>query len=317
MKPIIVTNNLIDKLCEQLRTKMLGMPATGNTVSISVPTKLSITKDEMPTVMVSDTADRKMRALVQQCNEEIAWHGTVDYDHETNTYTIDDIFVFPQEVTGVTAVSKDGDYEQWLMELPNEVFSRLRFHGHSHVNMGVTPSITDTTYQDTLLSMVDDFYLFAIINKRDDYNIWVYNKQMNIMYEKEDINYDAEVAQLAAWVHTEMTAKVSKRAAVIGYTTVLDKPIGWKPTWADGYTWDDKSKGYVPKSTLEKKIKSGAATVTNMPNEKKKPGRKPKAKVDTYKDYQQQVVKNIDNRRASLVCEGNCIDCRIERCMYK
>ena len=45
-------------------------------------------------------------------------------------------------------------------------------HGHSHVNMGTSPSATDTKLQEDHLAQLqdNDFYIFLIVNKKRE--IW-------------------------------------------------------------------------------------------------------------------------------------------------
>lgn len=250
MKNIIVTQETIEQACLTLRAQMAGQFSTGADLTIKVPTKYKIAEEDMPTIIVSANAEYKMRALIRQSAEEVAWHGTVSFDEDNNEYLIEDIFVFPQDVTAATAVATD-DYGTWLMTLSEEEFNKLRFHGHSHVNMGVTPSATDLNYQQQLLAMVNDFYIFAIYNKEDDLNIWIYNVATNTLYEQDDIYYDSTATQADGWAHNEIIAKVSKKTFA-----AAAKPKDWSSTYASGMHWDVKTGGYIPYTEAEKKSSS-------------------------------------------------------------
>lgn len=75
----------------------------------------------------------------------------------------------------------------WMNELDDETFNHMRFHGHSHVNMGVTPSGVDTDYQETLANTVQDFYIFGIFNKKRSYNLYLYDMEQNVLFETKDL----------------------------------------------------------------------------------------------------------------------------------
>jgi hypothetical protein len=189
----------------------MGAQVTGSTFAISIPTTIPLQKEERPCVIFSQTAERKMKALVQKCADEVAWHGVVDFDPETLTYYISDILVFPQEVTSATAVSVDETYGTWMFSLPEETFNRVRFHGHSHVYMATNPSTIDLTYQEALTKQVRDFYIFMILNKRDEFNIWIYDKALNLLYDKADIDIDTESLGVEAWAEQQLAVMVKKK----------------------------------------------------------------------------------------------------------
>lgn len=127
----------------------------------------------------------KMQSLVAQADKEIGWYGTVDKVGD-NSYVITDILVPPQEVTGATVTCEDNEFAEWKQGLDDDTFNKLRFHGHSHVNMGVTPSGTDENFQTDTVSQLggNDFYIFLIVNKRGDMTVRLYDIQKNVMYEQ-------------------------------------------------------------------------------------------------------------------------------------
>ena len=149
--------------------------------------------DEECIVYFEEKAYLKMQLLVQKFDKEIAWNGLAkrfDTGDGENEFIIYDILVYPQKVTGTT-VTVDAEKEaEWKDSLPDEVFNHIRFQGHSHVNMGVSPSSTDTSqYKDYLTQLdPDDFYIFMIMNKKDEIYAIVYDMAANIMYENNDVN---------------------------------------------------------------------------------------------------------------------------------
>lgn len=340
MRNIVMTSMTIEAACTKLREQLQGTHVTHDKIDISVPTKFTVPDAEKPTIMVSVIADRKMRALVQQSDKEIGWHGTVSYDEESNTYLIEDIFVFPQEVTGTTVQSIDEQYGLWLMEtFDDEQFAKLRMHGHSHVSMGTSPSGIDTAYQETLTDRVQDFYIFIILNKRDDYYVCLFDIANNLMYDKEDLYYDAEIEEVDAWAKDAIATQVKTKTYANATTSVnTDKyPVVLK-SWRQGWAWDVGAQGYIPSSDaalheylLEQDALRGTKSDRQKLGRKKKgSGGDTKPGEAAYKAYQQEKLKEIDARKAReqkekedkqssvgpmypsrQVCEGNCIACQI------
>ena len=147
--------------------------------------------DKKPVVIFTEDAHNKMKALVQNCSKEIAWHGLVKRE-DKNVFKVYDILVYPQEITGATVGADEELYPLWLDDLPDEQFNAIRLQGHSHVNMGVSPSIVDDTFYETQVKQVKDYYIFIIFNKREDYWINIYDIASNVVYEKPDIDVKFE-----------------------------------------------------------------------------------------------------------------------------
>lgn len=133
----------------------------------------------------------KMQALIRECDKEVGWHGTARRveNAEKDTYLIEDILVYPQEVTGTTVSPDQKQFQTWLMSHPDDVFNNIRMQGHSHVNMSVSPSGVDTTFYEQILRQLDDtmFYIFMIWNKRDERHIKIYDMAKNVLFETGDI----------------------------------------------------------------------------------------------------------------------------------
>jgi hypothetical protein len=153
-----------------------------------------------------------MNALVKGSSDEIAWHGVVEKNQ--SYYLIKEILVYPQTVTGATVVTDQNKYSMWLMEQPDEIFNNLRFQGHSHVNMGVSPSGVDQAWYDSILKQLtnQDYYIFLILNKRGDVTISLYDMPSNTIYDTDDINLSVlleDETTLNDW-YTEQVTVVEK-----------------------------------------------------------------------------------------------------------
>lgn len=150
--------------------------------------------DRKATVVFSTKAYLKMTALIREFGDEVAWHGTAyrSDDETKDVYIIDDILVYPQVVTGATVNTDQEKYQTWLMSQSDDVFNNIRFQGHSHVNMGVSPSGVDTSHQEKIVEQLEDdmFYIFMIWNKRHDVFSKIYDMKKNIMFESSDVTVD-------------------------------------------------------------------------------------------------------------------------------
>lgn len=164
----------------------------GEKITIDFSVK-NITNDRKAMLVFSPKSWIKMYGLINGYTTEVEWHGLVSRLDET-TFFVDDILIFPHEVTGVTVTSNQKEYEEWLDTLDTSTFNKLRLHGHSHVNMCVTPSSTDMNYRKNIIDNFglptedsDFFYIFFIGNKRGEANIEIYDLQNNILYESSDV----------------------------------------------------------------------------------------------------------------------------------
>lgn len=159
--------------------------------------KLSFTKtfscgERKAVVYFTAEAWAKMAILIKEFDKEVAWHGIAHRgeDESKDEYIIEDIVVYPQEVTGASVEMDTEKYANWLMEnAEDERFNNIRMQGHSHVNMNTTPSSVDITHQEEILSMLgdDDFYIFMIWNKSFASTNKVYDLKKNVLFEHTDI----------------------------------------------------------------------------------------------------------------------------------
>lgn len=219
---------------EQLYSKLKGQLMT-KTFFNSDKIDLSISLSEMldaeckaknitePIIYITATAYMKLHTLVMNNSGEVAWHGTVE-TYADNRYLITDVLVFPQEVTGATVVGTDNAYEVWLATQPDEVFDKLRYHGHSHVNMGVTPSAVDENYYSNLMTQVQDFYIVMITNKKEEITLRFYDVPQNICFNGLTLHVTTDQGEaLQTWydeVKTNIKDKVItyNKPSSLGYT---------------------------------------------------------------------------------------------------
>lgn len=188
-----------------------------------------------PKIIFDQLAWIKITSVISRLTTEIGWHGVVERNGEE--FRITDILFYPQRVTEVTITTDENEYTKWRDELPDEQFTNLRFHGHSHVNMGVSPSGVDrrewNDKLEQLPSVRDDdrkYYIFAIFNKSLAIHLELYDASTMIKYSENDCDIIVEgIGSIGDFVEEVKTKYVKRK--VYEYELKQD----WRELYADGY----------------------------------------------------------------------------------
>lgn len=192
-KMIKLTPECLAEICKDFETNLQGAKIADGKISY---TKTFGYINRKAKVFFTETAWQKMQTLIREFSTEVAWHG-VAYrgdDESKDEYYITDILVYPQEVTGGTVNTDQEKYEMWLMMHEDDVFNNIRMQGHSHVNMGTSPSSVDTAHQEKILAQLEDdmFYIFMIWNKRGEKTIKIYDLAKNILFDGTDVSVEVQ-----------------------------------------------------------------------------------------------------------------------------
>lgn len=174
---------------------------------------LKVRHTHVPKVFISNTALRKMSVYVDEApgQDEIGWLGTAY--REGNEFLINDVFLFRQEVHGTTTeITPEGlaEFAEELLQQPNgvEIWNNLKMWGHSHVNMGITPSGQDNSQMEAFSNVGHDFFIRLICNKKGEMGIDVYlyeeglefhNAPWETYIEEEDevaVQFDEQITAL-------------------------------------------------------------------------------------------------------------------------
>lgn len=218
-----------------------------------------------PNIFITPGAYVKMRKLVDDTTTEIGWYGTVTkYPGLNEVYVIEDIIVYPQRVTGATCVQDDNKMFEFEMSLTTEQVNHKRFHGHSHVNMGVSPSGVDEQFYQDILSQVNDYFIVTITNKRNEYTVRFYDMENNILYSDLPIRVLEDSGNTLDVWYEEVKTKLSEPKPVVTenkgsldwYNTAYREQHKYDPYDEYDYEWDGRY-GYVTKEELERYEKKG------------------------------------------------------------
>lgn len=135
---------------------------------------------EAPSIYITPEAFIKTRQLVDLCDKEVGWFGSVE-KREGEIYVIYDIFVFDQEVhateTDIDAASIGKVVHELYEQDKEKEVNELNFWGHSHVNMAVSPSGQD---KSQALEFADNnpglkYMICGIFNKKGEIRIDFYD----------------------------------------------------------------------------------------------------------------------------------------------
>ena len=216
-----------------------------------------------PNIFITPGAYVKMRKLVDDTSTEIGWYGIVNkYPGLNEVYVIEDIIVYPQRVTGATCVQDDDKMFEFEMSLTTEQVNHKRFHGHSHVNMGVTPSGVDEQFYQDILSQVNDYFIITITNKRNEYTVKFYDVANNILYSDLPIRVLEDSGNALDIWYEEVKTKLSepkpiateKKGSLNCYNTAYREQHKYDPYDEYDYEpdmyWDSRY-GYITKAEAE------------------------------------------------------------------
>lgn len=151
-------------------------------------------------IRISATAFLKMQTLVAGYGHEVGWYGTAEKTSD-HAYRIMDVLVYPQYASAAYIDDRDTtEMPLWFQSLSDEVYDHKRFHGHSHVNMGVRPSSTDKkTYEQfkrqNSNATINRFTIELIMNKKFEMYWKVHDAVADKEYGNEEINVEIEITE--------------------------------------------------------------------------------------------------------------------------
>ena len=147
---------------------------------------------DLPSVYITREAKTWIDAIVSQHSEEVGWMGIVDKDDDNN-YIISEIF-YPKNdlTTGTTCEIHSGAQADMMRYYVNKnedyKIPKIKFWGHSHVNMGVGPSGQDDKQGLEYAHSNGDYMIRGIFNKKGDYNITIYDVEAKLKYYDLPLN---------------------------------------------------------------------------------------------------------------------------------
>ena len=168
-------------------------------------------------IAITQLAHEKSKAIANAYHEEIAWFGLVT--KKDNQYIIHDIFVPQnQRTSAVNVHTSPNDMAEamlWATEQRDVEGAYIGAHFHSHVNMTVTPSVTDVNQLEETMRDGAETYIHLIYNKKGDYSVML----GHLGYVFKEVKIEIIGAQnLMKWAEQEVSAIKELNKAVTPYT---------------------------------------------------------------------------------------------------
>lgn len=178
----------------------------------------------LPRVLVSREAYEDMYCLVDECRHEVGWLGAVR--RLGQDFLIEQVFLFDQEAHATTCeITPDGlaaVAQELISSRPDgmDICNRLCFWGHSHAQMGTSPSGQDESQFRELASAGHEFFIRGILNKdgRMEFTIWLVALGLVIRDAAWELYEPADEARRARW-QQEIAAKVREKKIEIPVLT--------------------------------------------------------------------------------------------------
>ena len=152
---------------------------TKGTVRVMQPT---------PKVAFTQEALDKMGAYVGLMDREIGWLSTVERDGAH--FLVTDCYLFGQAVHATTTEIDPEKLAELIHEILQqdpengvEIVNSMKCWGHSHVNMGTSPSGQDDRQMEDFGKTVDDYMIRVIANKRGHVRVDVWDYENGLIFE--------------------------------------------------------------------------------------------------------------------------------------
>lgn len=206
----------------QSRERAFEFSASSNEPTISTLKPKDHVAPRMPTVFYTPEAWDTVWFIVGVCPQEVGWLGLVD-TLPSGDFLITEVFVPEQQVHGTeTDISPDAmtDLAMHLIDMGHDT-NKLIYWGHSHVNMGVSPSGQDERQVDEYLEHAP-LFIRGIYNKRGERKLDVFDRERGLIFQKcpDRIYSPGLTAAAAADLRATLQRNVHPaRAAVAQHST--------------------------------------------------------------------------------------------------
>ena len=194
----------------------------------------------MPTVYYTEEVWATIRYLVDKCPDEIGWLGLVDYDGAD--YLVTEIFVPKQKVSGAETDITAETMSNLALEIDElgKDISKLYYWGHSHVNMGVSPSGQDESQVESYLFDKDfnpivDTFIRGIYNKQGRSKVDVYDTVNNVVHQC--VNNHIHMPSLSKDHEKKLDQLMKKNVSKAIYNVPRKKPVQQQRHLNNGYPW--------------------------------------------------------------------------------
>lgn len=195
-----------------------------------------------PIITFSPLAWAKTWILVEECAKEVGWFGEVE-ELPDNMYCVTDIHIPSQQVTHTETDIDAAGLGELAEEIGLDRAIKLLFWGHSHANMGVTPSGTDVTTALSFTEYQIDYLACGIFNKARKMRLDLYHFNNGIIFK--DLNgsiYTPEHEELRESLQAEIKDKVEEVRYVPAQSFAQHGGVQPRGTvYSNNYNWNRRN----------------------------------------------------------------------------
>jgi len=200
------------------------------------------------------TAIAKIQCYIEECNKEVGWLGKVtEYkvaEYKDSLYLCDETYLLHQDVGSATTEITPAGLVAFAEEVGLEEMGKAHLWGHSHVDMGTSPSGQDNSQMSLFKENGMEWFFRIIGNKKGEITVTYYNWTAGVVVE--DVPWDV-YDPLADTLREAIKAEIAEKVKDIVYTP--DTYVGFNRKWDrmfDGYddkVWDKKHQCWVSKDS--------------------------------------------------------------------
>ena len=234
--------------------------------------------NEKPSVVLSKKAHEKIKFWVDKSHLEISGLGKCKYNKASNRFVVSDVWLLDQ-TNGAASTDIDAEAAAKLLYETREIEGDLNFWWHSHVNMNVFWSGTDTATIEQLGT--HGYCLASVFNKKGEIRSAYYHGGSETVPPSfhDDINTYSASASSQQIKDLEEQLKELRKQEVAGYIEGCQQEYDTKckPAWqrnnhGGGY-YGSTNGGY--RKHAKGKHKSQSHTTAGGTNHTGKNGKKP------------------------------------------
>lgn len=179
------------------------------------------------TLLIEPVALYKMQAYIENCDKEIAWLGDVVRTADGDYYCRE-VYLLHQDVASATAELQPKDLVVFAEEIGMDNMENIKMWGHSHVNMGTSPSGQDVTQMELFRNNGFPWYIRVIANKKGRLEATLFDWEHGFIITDMhwDIHYAAEypaIEEIQEEIKEKVRAKTycTPSTYVRGYQTYI------------------------------------------------------------------------------------------------
>lgn len=145
-----------------------------------------------PIVYFTPEVMAEMNFIVENAKIEVGWLGIVQ-QIDNNVFLVDGIYIPKQKCHSASCILKDEGIDEYGMLLCDQGqenrLNDMRFWGHTHCSMGISPSGQDDRQYKKLCGDVPDYFIRLIVNNKREWNLAVAYPVAGFMFENVPWNY--------------------------------------------------------------------------------------------------------------------------------